>query len=486
MSAGFIPGVDSYVHIKIIELITKAGSIDIITGKELYFPIMHIQTAITKMMLALSLKDASNFAVIIPFILITTFIYLIAKSIFGEQIGLISMLLVNISDYHIYWGSAPQTTSYGIIFYYLLMYILIKRFHSAFNAEWTLLFIFLTIMLIITHAVSSFIFMVTMFSLFFGSVVYNHLYINKLKVYHGGLFLISVISLLQYWFIAMLSKGSEPFFDKIISTLHYYITGYADFLNRPEATLEIASALPPFIERFADTFGLSVYLFFAIIGSLMSLSYRRIDQIKFNYILILIILFGITFAFPLFGIRNILPTRWFAFEYLFVSVFASYAIVQIFRLTNRITLMKLFFIFIFCVLAFFMPANTISNLDSPLWLKDSTISTTYNPAEIRGAETLSMHSNHIFSDSRYGSSVISVYLGINNMNFYGINQINERSNELFLWRNYMLTNPVRVFGKFDGNRRVVYTEILGTDTLKKLNSMNRIYDNAEIIGFYII
>ena len=486
MLAGLIPGVDPYTHAKMNNLLAISGTIDVLTGKEMYFPIMHIQTAVSEIISAVPIKDASNYAVIVPFVLATTFVYLVSRTLFGEKIGLFSMLLVNVSDFHIYWGSAPQTTSYGLILYYLLMYIMFKVFHLHSDPKWISLSIFLIIVIIITHAVSSFIFVVTMFALFFGSVIFNKYYRNDQNVYYNGLFLISVIVLLQHWFTSMYSKDGKPFFDQIISTLYYYVTDYADFLNRPEATIEIASTLPPFIERFADTSGLSLYFFFAIIGSLMALSFKYRDQIKFSYIIILIVLFGITFAFPLFGIRNIMPSRWFAFEYFFVSMFAAFAIIQISRVTNRIALKKVFFFSTFCLLAFFMSASTISNLDSPLWLKDSTISTTYTVAEIQGAETLSQYSANLFSDSRYGTSVLGVYLNMSTNSLNSKDVIFERHNEIFLWRSYMLERPIQTFTRVDSyDRRIIREEILGIETLSLLEKTNRIYDNSGIIGFYI-
>ncbi|RSD35206.1 MAG: Uncharacterized protein CI953_311 [Methanohalophilus sp.] len=489
MLAGYIPGVDPYAHAKMNDLLANSGNIEVLMGKEMYFPIMHIQTAVMEIISAVPIKDATNFAVIVPFFIASTFVYLVGRELFGEKIGLFAMLLVNVSDFHIYWGSAPQTTSYGIILYYLLMYVLFKIFSENFNPKWITMSIFLIVTLIITHAVSSFIFVVTMFALVLGSLLYNYWYEKDRKIFYSGLFLISVVALLQHWFIALYSRGGKPFFDQIVSTLHYYVTGFADFLNRPEATSEfVASTIPPFIERFADTLGLSLYLFFAIIGSLLALSYKYRHQIKFNYIFVMLTLFAITFAFPLFGIRNIIPSRWFAFEYFFVGMFAAFAIIHLSHVTNKIVLKKIFVITIFCIMAFFMSASTFSNsnVDSPLWLEDSTISTTYNTAEIRGAETMAQFSDNLFSDSRYGGSVLGVYLDINNSGLQNKNQIFERNNDILLWRKYMLDRPIRTFDKVEGyDRRIVKKEILGHETLEELESSQKIYTNNEVFGYYI-
>ncbi|APH38559.1 glycosyltransferase family protein [Methanohalophilus halophilus] len=494
MLAGYIPGVDTYWHSKMNELLALSGNIASLQEKEFYFPIMHIQTAVMEIVSAAPIKDASNFAIIVPFVIASTFVYLVGRELFGEKIGLFAMLLVNFSDFHIYWGSAPQTTSYGIILYYLLMYVLYKIFSENFNPKWITMSIFLMITLIITHAVSSFIFVVTMFALAMGSLIYNYWYEKDRKILYNGLFLISVVALLQHWFIALYSKGGKPFFDKIVSSLHYYVTGVADFLDRPEVIADIATTLPPFIERFADTLGLSLYLFFAIMGSLLALSYKYRNQINFNYILVMIILFGITFAFPLFGIRNIIPSRWFAFEYFIVSIFAAFAIIQLSHVTNKIILKKVFIVTIFCMMAFFMSASTFSgsNVDSPIWLEDSTISTTYNTAEIQAAETMALFSDNFFSDSRYGSSVLGVYLSDSGSkrnlttSFNNKEQIHKRKKHIFLWRNYMLNRPIRTHVRIEGYDQIVAkNEVLGHNTLESLYNSQKIYTNNEIIGYYV-
>ena len=179
---------------------------------------MHVQVAVMKILSNVSIRDASNFAIIIPFVLSSIFVYLVARHLFGEQIGLFAMLLVNVSNFHIYWGSAPQTTSYGIILCYFLLYILFNIFYLRPDTRWNSISVFLIITLIITHAVSSFIFVVIIFALFFGSRVYNQVYKDEIKLLYGEVLLISAVALLQRCFTAINSKNSgKSFFDQIVS-----------------------------------------------------------------------------------------------------------------------------------------------------------------------------------------------------------------------------------------------------------------------------
>lgn len=481
-----IPGTDSFIHAKMNEMLTEVGNISALFGKETYFPIMHIQTSITQILTETPIRDATNIAIIIPFVFMSIFVYLAFRELFDDKIGLLAMLLLNVTDFHIYWGSAPQTTTYGIMLFYLSLFLLIKN-NVQINVKLVVLTLILIFTLIGTHAVSSFVFLITIIGLVVGGTLYKLLIFKKEKIYSTSLALITSIVLLQHWFNVG-AKSGNSFFSGTVIMLDYYLTKHAALLNRPEAIGVVSGTIKiaPFTERFANVFGFSILIFFAVIGCLIWLSPKHIDKLKFSVIICITILLGITFVFPLFGIKNILPYRWFAFEYFLLSPMAAFSIVYISSLINIKAAKKIFLIAIFFIFAFFMSANTISNVDSPLWSEQITISTTYTAAEIRGAETLLQYSDNVFSDRMYGSLVISNYLGANTSYLYNKEQILEINNGIFLWRNYMLGRPIRTYIQLEGyNRSILHPQILESDTLNELNQMNRVYDNSEIIGFYI-
>lgn len=483
---GGIPGIDSVVHAKMNDLLSQVGNINVLSGKEPYFPIMHVEVAITEILTSTGIKDASNFAIIIPLVLSTIFVFLVARDLFGEKIGLLAMLIVNVTDFHIYWGSAPQTTTFGIILYYLLLFTLSKVISPRNNIKWDIISLILISTIILTHAVSSFIFLTTLIGLLMGSIIYKIVFDRNESVYLGKITLITGIALLQHWFVALYSKGGRPFFDVVASTLHYYITGHSSLLDRPETYVGYATYLPPFIERFADTTGLAILLFFSLMGCLFWLSSKYRNKLNFSLIVCIILLLGITFSFPLFGLRNIIPSRWFAFEYFFLSIMAAFSIIKISKLFNWSYAKKIFVVMILFSLSFFMISSTISNVDSPLWLKESTISTTYTLKEVKGAETLSKYSDNLISDNRYGGSVLSVYLGIKESSFKSERDLFKSENKIFIWRNYMLDRPIRWFMRLEGYyKRIEEDKILGSEFLDKLERYDKNYDNGDVSGYYL-
>jgi len=489
--AGFMPSIDTLFHARMNDLLSQTGNIEVLLDKEMYFPIMHIQTAIMEIICNVSIKDASNFAILVPFVLSSIFVYFIAKHFLGDRAGLFAMLLFSISNYYIYWGSAPQTTSYGLILFNLLIYTLIKSYFINSSPKFVAISIFLIFTLIITHAVSSFIFLITVVSLFMGSIFYNLISNGKSVSKLEGISLITLIMLVQRWFTALYSETKGPFFDVIVSSLYYYVVEFAGFLNRPESIPAYSAILPPFLERFADIFGLFLFLFFGIIGSLFCLSNKYKRQVTFLFIFSLIILFSITFAFPLFGLRNIIPSRWFVFEYFFLSILAGFSILKLSTFFKSKIFGSIFIAVIFVSISFFMSASTVSNSDSPLWLKNDTISTTYTLEEIKGAETLSKFGNDFQCDHWFGFTVISGYFEKSeyfeqNVTAFSPNE-SLNNGKILIWRSSLEKRPTtQEFTILEGYDQLIRTNIiLGKSFRSKFTQCDKIYHNDDLSAYYI-
>ncbi len=487
----FIPydglGVDYWTHLHMNNLLSQTGSIDVLLGKEPFFPLMHIQVAINQIVTNTTIKDATNLAILIPLVISSICVYLVARRYYGEAVGLFAVLIVNITDFHILWGMQPQTTSFGVCLYYFILFILFRSYSSKGGMEWLLLLLIFAPAIVLVHAVSSFILFVTLAGLLGGSFLYRVFFNHQESVFSLLFLLLYGIVLLQNWFRALYTKdGGNSFFEQIVLTLDYYVTGYADFLNRPEAIAEYTMQLPPFIERVADTFGLTLLIFFSIVGCLLWLSLRYRSDIRISMISCTIIILGITFGFPLFGIRNIIPSRWFVFVYFFLSIMAAFAIVNILGQFERPNSAKVFAVVVFFSFAIFMPTCTIANQDSSLWLTESTISKAYTVQEIKGAETLSGCSNDLFSDSRYGTSILGVSLGLEDVIFQSEDEILASTGRVFLWREYMRTRAIEVVMDIGYYKKISAPKILGDTTLDKLDSHNKIYENDDLFGCYIL
>lgn len=482
-------GTDYWTHLRMNEILAQNGKIEVLLDKEQFFPTMHINVAIAQIVPDLSSKDASMFSITVPLVISSIFVYLIGRELFGQNAGLLAMLIVNISDYHNYWGFSPQTTSYGVIIFFISMYILYKTTYSKNKLQWTIILFIMMFAVIIGHAVSSFILFVTLVGLLIGSLSYNLIFTGIRKYFFSPMLpIIYCITLLQVWFIANYREDGGTFFSQISSSLLYYVVENADLLNRPESVSEYQELMPPLTYSLLNNLGFSLLICLSIIGALYWLSVDFRSDETFSILICTVLLLGITYLFPFFGLRNIIPFRWYIFEYFFLSLMAAFAIIIIIQHTTKRRQMIAIFIFFSC-LSFFMLTATLNNHtnhDSPLWLREYTISTTYTIQELKGAETISRHSEAAFSDRRYGNSILGNYYGLQDKPFDHLD-ISNRVGEAFLWRNYMENRPIRMLTLIEGYfKNIEISVILGAAYNEELEKMyNKFYENNELKAFYI-
>jgi hypothetical protein len=482
-------GSDYWRHLAGNNNLSQYGFIEILSGKAPFYPLMHIQVAITDIVTNTPIKDATNFAIIIPLVISSICVFLVARNIINAKVGLLAMLIVNITDFHTYWGAAPQTTTYGICLYYFLIFFIFRGATTNLNKKtWLALTLFFIPVLILAHAVSSFIALISILGLITGSCVYRICYDNRAVILPPILvLLIYGVVLLQHWFVALYNQmRDESFFEVITSTLITYITEHADFLNRPEAVSGYVAMLPPLVERMADTAGLALLMFLSAIGCLFWLSKKYRSTFTSPMIVCTIVLLFITFGFPLFGIRNIMPSRWFAFMYFFLSIMAAFALLTILPKTSKKGLGLMMCFVVLSSLTFFMTTSTIANEDSPFWLQETTISTAYTTQEGIGAETLSNIAKKLLIDSRYLAVIDSIPHTAEYIAFSSEQQMSNTPDSVFLWRQYMVDRPIRKYIDLEGYyKKVEHPEILGTEFLNRLDSFDKMYDNHGIQGYYL-
>ncbi|WP_301664835.1 glycosyltransferase family 39 protein [Methanoculleus frigidifontis] len=491
-------GVDYWVHMEMNRLLSQIGDISVLYGKESFYPLMHIHTAVNQIVMDVPIRDATGFGIIIPLVASSICVFLLGRSLFDEKVGLLAMLIVNISDFQIRYGVSPGTVSFGLCLFFFFVYLVFKLIIIAKQRErikWLILvFVFIPV-LILSHAHSSFVALLTLCAVVSGVLIYRKVFDIKTVLPIALIPIIFVIELLQHWFVAIYGmKGERSFFEVILQTLEDAIVNKAGFLNRPEAaTVETSTgeyvntlALPPFLEQVADVMGLTLVIFFAIIGCLFWLSSSQRSTVKFSMVLGAAILLGFTFLFPLLGIRNIMPLRWFAFIYFFLSLMTAYAVIKTSYRLSRPVYSKIFLFFIISSLAFFMSFSSVSNIDSPLWLKEWTPSiSSYTIPEQQGGITLAKYADKMVSDDRYGGNHGS-YLGIQVTSFSSRKDLNTHESSIFLWREDYFDRPVTIQTNIEGyNKSISISTILGAEVLQDLEKRHKMYDNSDLYGFHL-
>lgn len=452
LSAYFISpypvGSDPWRHAELIKDISIYGTSYLPQLHAYYsnYPLMHIYASTAGLLGNLNTKGAMCIIGVV-LTLSTIFIYLIIKKITNNvQLALFSMLLINFSDFHIQWSIQIIAMSFGIAIYTMIIYLLIEQ-KEKITTVYKIFTILLIYIIIWTHTISSFILIISLLALYLGSFIYEHIYATENKsanlTVNTTLCILSILLLIFHWM-----DPKYPFFDRTITVLINSLSQEAEFLGRTE----ISNVRESWSSIF-NIVGFLVLIFFGVIGSLHSLSKEHQTKTKVSFIFMLVVLFSIFFAFPVMGIRDVMPYRWPAFIY---TTFVLFSGIGIFRVINvfRNRHYKAAFISILLILfSFFMITNFITDTDSPVYGKDLNQRMIWTESEIEMFTTINnSYEEVIITDIQTHENLFLTYLkrdkdrvadysltpnGALDWKFMG--------NKMLIWRKISIDRPVQVY-----------------------------------------
>ena len=475
LSAYFISphyiGIDPWRHAELIRDISICGTSFL--PKYAYYsnyPLMHIYASTSGLLGNLTTKGAMS-VIAVVLTLSTIFVYTAVKKITNSfQLALVSMLIVNFSDFHIQWAAQIIAMSFGIAIYTMIIYLLIEQ------KEKNILFgIFLTLAIFVitwTHTISTFIYMVSIFSLCTGSYIYKHMYTTKnySARLRADIFLciLSILILIYHW-----TDPRYPFIETIFNGLGNSLSTDAKFLGRSAVSNSGDS-----FSSILDIFGFLIFIFFGVIGSFHSLSKEHQTRTKVSLIFMLVVLFGIFFTFPVMGIRNIVPFRWPAFIYTTFALFFAIGIFKITSIINGMLCKAAFISVLLIIFSFFMITNSMANMDSPIYGKSLNQKMIWTESEIEMCINLNnSYDDLILTDSQTLTNIFESYLSRNRVAEYAVTPAGtldwERmANRMVMWRKISLNRPIRV--------QYVPKMLLGPAFKYHLdNNYNAIYDSGS-------
>ena len=468
-------GSDPWAHAEIINDFSLYGTSNLHQIHPYYsnYPLMHIFASITGILGNFAIKE-SMFVIGTVLVLSTIFVYLIVKNITNNtNLALFSMLLINFSDFHIQWSVQVIAMTFGIALYTIGIYLLIaqKDKHAIIHRLFLILFIFLITW---THTVSSTVLVLSLISLYLGSFIFKTIYrdVNhsvKLTI-SITICLLFVVTLIYHWM-----DPNYPFFESITRGLINSLSNEAKFLGR-----STISNIDNFWASILDIFGFLTLIFFGILGSLYSLSTKHTSKTKFSLIFMLIVLFFIFFAFPVLGMRNIVPYRWPAFIYTTFVLFAGIGISQFTNSDKNKHYMAVFLLILLSTSSFFMITNSVTNLDSPIYGNDLNQKLVWTESEMTLFEKINnSYDGLIAVDLQTRYRPFQTYLKREETVDYqstseGDMNWDYMSSKLVIWRKASLKRPMQV----SGPRHPLM--LLGKDFKNHLeNNFGSIYDTGE-------
>ena len=485
-------GYDAYHHAKIAESITNTGFVPPfeLSGKYFYYPIAHIFISITQMVGQIDIKDAMFCSIGLASILGTIFVYLIGKKLAGPQIGLLASLLANVTNSIIVRGITNITAGSLVLCYLVLvLYLIFEEKHKIINRS---LIIFITLLMIITHQLSTFVAFVSLTSIYFGKRAYMVIYKCGESVSISTVYLlIFAVALQSYWMHTYASPGT-CFFDSVVGPFINVLQSGGEYGSN---TLIVGHE---YHRSLFDTLLLhSSYLilpFFAIGGVLLWLSLN--DGKKFSIATVIIILYILVYGIPLLGIRNLLTSRWAPPLSIFLVIAAS---AYISRITGLIKFdrNKFFAMFtIVLIFSFLMIITPSINKDNPLVAKDTTCRNQFKDEEICAVATInnvyrgpikldSLLISYLLYDAN--ASLVQQIKSESLLEVFDIDYITsttkEKSGRMIILRKCALNEPISVkASKFYGDTKA---QLLPKEFFDRFESAgyDLVYNNGEVVGY---
>jgi hypothetical protein len=427
-------GSDPWVHAQIIEYMFNIGSTNIpdaLSPIYHYSPLMHLY-AIAGILLGGYSTKVAMFIIGSVLVFSTIFVYLLIKKITNNQtLALLAMLLLNFSDFYIQWSVLVIAMTFGIAIYSLLLYLILTR--RKYEKLDVLLIVFIFTVLVMTHTVSAFIALVSIISLYVGMLVYRLIYGSggeKLLLnYKVCLLLIAI--LVGYW-----SYSGNNFFWSESQTLIYSLTVKASFLGRSDITM-----VGDRLDSILNIAGFLIMIFFGIIGCLAMLSKKYSNRSVVIIGFMSLVLFFIFFAFPVMGIRTILPYRWPAFIYTGFVMFTVIGLIGMSTLTkkNHIVMPDILMAILF-IFAFFMITNDIASPPTPIYGSGLNENLFWTDSEMSSFKTMNdLYNGTIMADLQTCDMPFQIYLNRSSSTSLSLTPLgtinwDDMDHDLIVWR----------------------------------------------------
>jgi hypothetical protein len=481
-------GYDAYFHANMARIITNTGFVAPfqISSKYFYYPLAHIFISITQLMGKTDIKDAIFYSIGFANIFITACIYLIGRKLEGPQMGLLAALLLNLNNHNIVTGITNITSGSLVLCYFI--FIIYAIFSEKQELKYTGLVLLVTILMVLTHQLTTFVVFFALVTIYLGKYLHNSLCKNsQLRTTGFSYILFFAVSMQTYWTFTYVYTDTS-FLEMILRPLIEVFQAGAAYSadDLIVGTVNNQGTLETLLLHIS-------YLalpFFAIGGVLAWFSREDVKKInKFSVALVVIILYSFAYGVPLMGMRNLLTTRWFPLISVFLVLVAASYILKLISLFN-LSWVKIPAVFIIVLLfSFVMVTTPAIDKDNPLVAKETTVRNQFKNVEIQAIETISgKYSKDILMDSPYDSCLFycdSKY-NSNNASYFNIQNIQTgeiEGNPMVLLRKSTLKEPISI--NDPDHYGVNFIQALPVEFFNKFETQNYalVYNSEEVFAY---
>lgn len=429
-------GIDPWYHINFVEQLLIQGHVPEELGKYISFPVMHIIVASLSQLTGLGVKD-SYFMIGVIEIASLIFVFLIAREIFNEKIGLLSVLMLIVSSEHILWGYWIIAMTLGIALVPILTFFLFSQQRERKNLNYKLFIILILVLVTVTHTVASFAILIVLVATWIAHFIYKTLWKLENFEQHVGLTLIMLFSvmLIGYWMYA------SGFIGYVAESIKFAFS--MDIWEGEKMYGGVVESSWNYLSMY--TFG-----FFAILGSLYVLNIQKEEYSQIPIVITAWVVTFFVFVSFFLGRNAILFGRWPVFIEILLAIPCSLGLLAMSALSKKRVLSVLFVLVI--VFTGVMVMNDNANITQVVpWAQYPRFG--LMDSEIHAYQTISTHiqysaeDNFIYGDGYYLSCFRSskpYTKGIECPLSISILQGDEKFHGILILRREMKDNVVRI------------------------------------------
>jgi hypothetical protein len=338
---GYI-GIDVWTHMtELTEAIYVEQSLGAIAyDKHFASPFFHLYVAASSLVYDVSLRTALFLSVGVAMPISILAVYGAANLLIPARWATLAAALFSVTSYTVMWGVHLIPTSMGLAFFLAMVYALIRVMRIEYTARDFALLIFLSVAIILTHQVSTFIMLVLLGGAFLAQLVFmigplgltrvdTSVFQTKKPVNLIGLMVFNFGLAIFVW--SLTPYRDDSFLGTVLGWFGETLSESAGFLALaspgatdeeaapPETTTTLLDQVVPYV----DELGFLLLFGFMLVGCLYVVHRRRAEQSVFTLVLGAGIMLFFVLGLPMFGIRNFVPTRWFAFLYALMAILGA-------------------------------------------------------------------------------------------------------------------------------------------------------------------
>lgn len=328
-------GNDVFAHNQNVGEIVSSGSLDpLLNSRYFYAAFYHLLVSVQQLFADVSTRHAAFVTVSVLLVVVPAVsLYLISDRIWGKRVAVLSALLYVASDFALHWAITPQVTGLGIVFFALAFLLLVSYIHTGWE-KYHLLYLLAFVAIALTHHVSTvitflgvLIFLAT-WTLFEQSFTRKALRVGGISAFivlvdfsvtrfggpagDGGSFLVTVLGIWQ----SAIREASLP--------------GGSSSELPAGLVLSGSSALTIW-----HVAGVAILVGLAIFGGLHWIANERTSRKSgMAFGAIVAVLFPLVLVGPVFGLRFLIPWRWFAFIYVPLAILAAPGVIVLVGLAS--------------------------------------------------------------------------------------------------------------------------------------------------------